>query len=80
MLGYGHACFQGIGFLYFSTSKNFVYAVFSDLPGFNTLSVKLVFAVFEIFYATQAWTVTLLNTFILFATLENIAIWNKHVM
>jgi hypothetical protein len=79
LLGYSHAFFQGVMFLYFSGNKNFIYTAFERIPGAEGLGVKLLFALFEIMYHIQAWTATLMNTFVLFASLENIALWNEHV-
>ena len=79
ILGYSHAFCQAFGFLYFIGNENFVYSLFADLPGFDSMAVKLAFASLEVFLLIQHWTATLINTFVWYAALENVTLWNRHV-
>ena len=79
ILCYSHAFCMAFGFLYFTRNENFIYSLFTDLPGFDSMAVKLVFACLEIYLLIQNWTATLINTIVWFATLDNITFWNRNL-
>ena len=78
-LGYSHAVFAGVGFLYFINTEVFLYSLFIHVPGFNFIGVKLLFACMEVFIYIQYWTSILTTTVVWFASLENFTLWNRNV-